>query len=162
MRTRRITLAAMLLLTACTSNGSVTGDEAQPAGSPSVTAEARTVIIEGDEGPVLLNVEVADEAEERRRGLMGRSSLEENSGMVFVFFEPTTAGFWMKNTNIPLSIAFFDRKGEIVRILDMDPCTQDPCPVYEPGVTYRGALEVNQGFFDDHGIAEGDVIRLTP
>ena len=64
-------------------------------------------------------------------------------------------GFWMKNTLIPLSIAFFDRQGVILRILDMEPCRADPCPVYYPGVVYQGALEVNQGWFRRRGLAEG-------
>jgi hypothetical protein len=61
----------------------------------------------------------------------------------------------MKNTLIPLSIAFFDRQGVILRILDMEPCRADPCPVYYPGVVYQGALEVNQGWFRRRGLKEG-------
>ena len=97
----------------------------------------------------------------RNQGLMGRESLREDAGMVFRFPGEHRGGFWMKNTTIPLSIAFFDSAGRIVAIMDMDPCTQDPCPVYDPGVPYHGALEVNQGFFEQQGIAEGDVVRLA-
>ena len=79
--------------------------------------------------------------------------------MLFVFEEDVDFGFWMKNTLIPLSIAFADAGGEIVRILDMEPCEADPCTAYEPEATYRTALEVNQGAFADWGVAEGD--RLT-
>jgi uncharacterized membrane protein (UPF0127 family) len=80
--------------------------------------------------------------------------------MVFLFPQDETGGFWMKNTLIPLSIAYYDRAGKIVRILDMEPCMADSCPVYEPGVAYRGALEVNQGAFRRWGVAEGDTIEL--
>lgn len=121
-----------------------------------------TAVIETDDGAVLVNVDVADTPEERAVGLMHRESLEEDVGMVFVFFEDTSQGFWMKNTLIPLSIAFFDERGRIVRILDMEPCEADPCPLYEPGMNYRGALEVNQGAFDEWGVEEGDLIRISP
>jgi uncharacterized membrane protein (UPF0127 family) len=120
-----------------------------------------TVIIDTGEETTLVDVEVAQTDEQRARGLMGRRSLPDDAGMVFMFFERTSSGFWMKNTLIPLSIAFFDRDGEILRILDMDPCRRDPCKVYEPRVAYWGALEVNQGAFERWGVEEGDVIRLV-
>ncbi len=121
--------------------------------------ERGTVTIETTQGPVSVDVEIADSDEERQVGLMNRESLPEDAGMLFVFEEDVSFGFWMKNTLIPLSIAFADADGEIVRILDMEPCEADPCTVYEPEATYRTALEVNQGAFADWGVAEGD--RLT-
>ena len=121
--------------------------------------ERGTVTIETTQGPVRVDVEIADSDEERQVGLMNRESLPADAGMLFVFEEDVEFGFWMKNTLIPLSIAFADADGEIVRILDMEPCEADPCTVYEPGATYRTALEVNQGAFADWGVAEGD--RLT-
>jgi uncharacterized membrane protein (UPF0127 family) len=134
-------------------------DRAAPQPSPSF--HVTSAIIRGDEGSVLVEVEVAQSAEQRSRGLMFRESLAENSGMVFLFFERTQGGFWMKNTKIPLSIAFFDRDGAIVDILDMDPCRADPCPIYTPDEPYFGALEVNQGAFQKWGISEGDVVRMN-
>ena len=80
--------------------------------------------------------------------------------MLFVFEGPTESGFWMMNTLIPLSIAFIAEDGEILRILEMEPCEEDPCPTYDPGVTYHQALEVNAGAFDRWGVREGDVFRL--
>ncbi|HEX2051457.1 MAG TPA: DUF192 domain-containing protein [Actinomycetota bacterium] len=130
--------------------------------SPSPTFDVRTVIIEGDEGPVIVTAEAADTPEERQVGLMFRDSLDADRGMLFVFFEPTTSGFWMKDTLIPLSIAFFDRDGRIVDIEDMDPCEREPCPVYASDEPYVGALEVNQGFFDRNGIDVGDVVEIAP
>jgi len=114
------------------------------------------VTIETDGGPVEVAVEIADSDEEREVGLMNRESLAEDAGMLFVFEEDVDFGFWMKNTLIPLSIAFADADGEIVRILDMEPCEADPCRVYDPEASYRTALEVNQGAFADWGVAEGD------
>jgi uncharacterized membrane protein (UPF0127 family) len=105
------------------------------------------------------SVEIADSDEERRVGLMNRESLSEDAGMIFLFPRDTRGGFWMKDTLVPLSIAFVDRGGEILRILDMEPCRADPCRVYDPGVAFRSALEVNRGAFERWGVEEGD--RLT-
>jgi uncharacterized membrane protein (UPF0127 family) len=115
----------------------------------------------------LLKVEVAYTPERQAQGLMFRKALPEDEGMVFLFPAPTAGGFWMKNTLIPLSIAFFDRQGVILRILDMEPCRADPCPVYYPGVVYQGALEVNQGWFRRRGLKEGarvggEALKLWP
>ena len=70
----------------------------------------------------------------------------------------------MKDTLIPLSVAFFDEDGRILEILDMEPCPPetDPCPVFEPGVSYLGALEVNQGAFEEAGVEVGDMIEIVP
>ena len=63
-------------------------------------------------------------------------------GMLFVFPETTTGGFWMKNTLVPLTIVFFDASGSRVRKLSMTPCRKDPCTIYNPGRPYRFALEL--------------------
>lgn len=124
-----------------------------PSGSN--TFPKSTLYVEGSGARYTLRVEVADTPERQAQGLMFRKSLGEEEGMVFLFSTPTAGGFWMKNTLIPLSIAFFDRKGVILRILDMAPCRMDPCPVYYPGVLYQGALEVNAGWFARRKIREG-------
>jgi len=80
--------------------------------------------------------------------------------MIFVFPDEIQGAFWMKNTLIPLSVAFYDSKGRIRRILDMAPCSQDPCRSYDPGVAFHGALEVNRGAFGRWGVRVGDTIRL--
>ncbi len=80
--------------------------------------------------------------------------------MVFRYPADGAGGFWMKNTLIPLSIAFYDARGRILRILDMEPCRRNPCPLYDPGVAYDGALEVNRGAFRRWGVQTGDVLRL--
>jgi uncharacterized protein len=98
-------------------------------------------------------VYVADRDELRRRGLMGVRELPREGGMLFLFPADTRGGFWMKDTLIPLSIAYFDAGGRVLAIMDMEPCTADPCPSYDPGVAYRGALEVNRGRFEDLGLA---------
>jgi uncharacterized membrane protein (UPF0127 family) len=80
--------------------------------------------------------------------------------MIFVYFEPTTSGFWMKETLVPLSVAFIDDDQTITEIIDMEPCVEDPCPTYTPKTEYTAALEVNQGAFEDWGIGVGDTVTL--
>jgi uncharacterized membrane protein (UPF0127 family) len=114
--------------------------------------------IDTGERVVRVDVELAESPEERRQGLMGRESLADDAGMLFLYPEDHRGGFWMKDTLIPLSIAFLDADGTVLAILDMDPCETDSCPTYDPGVAYRSALEVNQGAFAEWGVEPGDVV----
>ncbi len=116
--------------------------------------------ISTEAGRVELRVEVADDAAERARGLSGRSSLPADAGMVFLWDEPVRARFWMKDTLIPLQIAFWDERGRILAVLDMEPCTADPCPTYGPDAPFVGAAEANAGWFTGHGVAVGDTVSL--
>jgi uncharacterized protein len=143
-------LLSTLLLAGCG------GEEASEA----TGAQEPSVVIDTGDDEVVVHVEIADSEEERAVGLMNRESLDEDAGMIFLFPEPSSGGFWMKDTLIPLSIAFADGQGRILRILDMEPCRADPCEIYDPGVSYRTALEVNQGEFAEWGVAEGDRLRL--
>ena len=118
------------------------------------------VLIGSEEDPVLVDVEIAETDEQRRRGLMNRESLPEDAGMIFVYFEPTKSGFWMKDTLISLSVAFIDEEETIVEIIDMEPCKQELCPTYEPKSAYVAALEVNQGMYEEWGVEVGDTVRL--
>lgn len=112
-----------------------------------------------------IDVEIADTGTQQAFGLMFKRRLGAERGMAFQFDSDQQGGFWMKNTLIPLSIAFYRAvDGAIVDILDMEPCYPPPpegCPVYTPDGSYRGALEVNQGAFDEWGISEGDRILVT-
>ncbi|MFL5766432.1 MAG: DUF192 domain-containing protein, partial [Actinomycetota bacterium] len=116
--------------------------------------------IQTSKGPVDLDVRTAGTAEARAQGLMGQTRLPEDAGVVFVSEQPTTAAFWMKNTRIPLSVAFWNSRHEIVDMLDMSPCAADPCPLYRSSSPYVGAVEVNRGFFADRGVQTGDRIQL--
>ena len=107
-----------------------------------------------------LHVRVAETQAERAAGLMHVMALAPDDGMAFVFDGPVTDRFWMKDTLIPLSIAFYDGRGRILRILDMAPCRADPCRAYDAGVAYRGALEVNRGAFRRWRVGVGSTIRL--
>jgi len=119
-----------------------------------------TVVLHGDQ-IVTLTVEVADSPAERERGLMGRTSLAADTGMIFLFDHPTTTAFVMRDTTISLSIAFYDRRGRITQILDMEPCRAEPCRLYSPRTAYVGALEVPQGAFRRTGVREGDRIEIS-
>lgn len=109
---------------------------------------------------VTVQVELARTSEQLQQGLQGRTSLPRNAGMAFLFGEGSQARFWMKNTSIPLSIAFWGRRGRILRIMDMAPCLRDPCPTYDARVTYWGALEVNRGAFKRWGVRPGAFVSI--
>jgi len=146
----RRALALVLLAAAACSNVSA-GQGTRPA----------TLVVTTGTGTIHLAVEVADTPEERATGLMGRDHLAPYDGMVFSWTEPTTTTFWMKGTLIPLSIAFWDERGRIVGILDMEPCRAEPCPHYSVGEPTIGAVEVEQGLFGERGIGVGDHVELA-
>ena len=134
-------------------------DTPQPDTSQVETAQLPVVTIVNSRGErIPVQVEIADTPEERQTGLMGRSALAEEAGMLFVFDQEQILSFWMKNTLIPLSIAYIDAEGRIVDIQDMQPLDETKHPSAEPA---RYALEVNQGFFEGRGVAVGDVVELS-
>ena len=104
-----------------------------------------------------LEVEIADTEELRSRGLMNRRHLDENTGMLFVFERETRPSFWMKNTSIPLSIAFIASDGTIRQIEELQPHSLD---TVESARTVRFALEVNRGWFAARNIRPGDRIVI--
>ncbi len=103
-------------------------------------------------------VEVAKTPEEMAQGLMGRKHLDKDGGMFFIFENEGYHAFWMKNTLIPLSIAFVDKEGRIVKITHMEPLTLKSHAPPKP-VLY--ALEMNKGWFSANGIREGDTVRFS-
>jgi uncharacterized membrane protein (UPF0127 family) len=109
---------------------------------------------------VALQVQIAETEPARQKGLMGRKTLAPDAGMAFLFDSPVRVAFYMKDTLIPLSIAFWDRDSRIVTILDMTPCPADSCPNYYAQRAFVGAVEANQGFFAEHGIGIGDTVEL--
>jgi uncharacterized membrane protein (UPF0127 family) len=108
--------------------------------------------IELNAGLYVIRAEVVDAPETRARGLMYRKSMPANHGMLFVFPDVERQCFWMKNTFIPLSIAFLDDHGVIVNIADMQPQTEDNHCSERP---VRYALEMNQGWFAAKRIRPG-------
>ncbi len=102
-----------------------------------------------------LKAEVAADNNTRSIGLMNRFSLATDHGMIFVFAQSEPLAFWMKNTFIPLSIAYIDSKGVIVNIVDMKPQDESTHPSAGPAMF---ALEMKQGWFKERGIVAGDKV----
>jgi uncharacterized protein len=158
--------ASLLLIAGCgggekggtpEENESATTAPAEPT-APSTPDQSATVAITSSDGTrTEVQVEIADDDAERRRGLMERTALAENAGMLFVFDREQALSFWMRNTLIPLSIAYIDSEGRIVDIEDMQPLDETSHPSAEPA---QYALEVNQGFFAERGIEVGDQVEL--
>ena len=110
-------------------------------------------------GMHLLRVEVAQSAEQRGIGLMHRKTMGANEGMLFVFEQAGPQCFWMKNTLLPLSIAFLADDGAIVNIEDMQPQTLDGHCSKKP---VRFVLEMNQGWFTKRGLKPGSKLSGAP
>jgi len=110
-----------------------------------------------------IRVEVANTPQTRQTGLMFRNKLSENQGMAFVYEAEDRHAMWMKNTLIPLSVAFIDRNGRIINIEDMVPQSEDTHMAAAPAAY---SLEMNQGWFKKRGIKKGDLVqgldRLPP
>jgi hypothetical protein len=104
-----------------------------------------------------IRVEVVRTEAEKARGLMFREKLGADEGMLFVYEEEEFLTFWMKNTPLPLSIAFIDQKGRIVDIQDMEPFSLRTHTSARPA---RYALEMNRNWFQKNGIKVGDVVKM--
>jgi len=104
-----------------------------------------------------IRVEVARTEKEKERGLMFRERMGKDEGMLFVYEREEMISFWMKNTRLPLSIAFIDKGGRIVDIQDMEPFSLETHPSAHPA-TY--ALEMNRGWFAREGIKVGDLVKI--
>ncbi|MDR1617941.1 MAG: DUF192 domain-containing protein [Treponema sp.] len=107
--------------------------------------------------PAAVRAELARTATQRSRGLMNRRSLKDGRGMLFVFDRDQILSFWMKNTLIPLSVAFIAADGRILEIHDMEPLDLTSI---SSSRSARYALEVPQGWFDRAGVRTGDVIGI--
>lgn len=104
---------------------------------------------------------VAVSSEQRSHGLSGVASLNRQVGMLFIFPADTRTGFWMRDTSLPLSIAWFAADGTFVSAADMEPCHTANCPTYTATAQYRYALEVAQGKLDDLGVDNGSRLELN-
>ncbi len=136
----RLTLSLLLLLS-----------------SPSVIAQLPTTPLTVRFFQV--TAELAQTPEQRAMGLMGRKCLPMNHGMLFVFERPDRQCFWMKNTPLPLTIAFIDDAGRVVNFADMTPFSEDSHCAAQP---VRFALEMEQGWFKKRGVLVGDTISGAP
>jgi uncharacterized membrane protein (UPF0127 family) len=109
---------------------------------------------------VPLTAEIADTPQASENGLMFRDSLPADRGMLFIFEQPRKASFWMRNTKIPLSIAYIDSAGKILEIKSMNPLDETVVPSNSDQIAY--ALEANQGWFAQHGISSGAIVDGIP
>ena len=146
-------LALTTLLPACNNRSWETGRNSSDL--PTGTLE-----IQGDE-PLVLEVDLALTAKAQARGLMEVEEIPDDYGMVFLWSDSGKHGFYMKDTLIPLDIAWWNAEGEIVDIQTMDPCTEDPCKTYVPAGNPIGAVEVNAGLLESKGVEVGDRVTLT-
>ncbi len=166
MKTWRIDLVVIAVILAGCGGTQASSDthsqntpQASGANAAGKTSALRTLVIDTSGGKVEVKVEIADTPSEQAQGLMYRTALGEDRGMLFVYPAERELTFWMKNTFIPLSIAYIDSEGRIVDILDMKPLDDKP-PHYSSSEPVQYALEVNQGFFDKKGVKVGDKAEL--
>jgi uncharacterized protein len=127
--------------------------------SSSALADAALRTIRLKVGAHALHVEVAEREAELQKGLMFREKLGRDDGMLFIFGEPAYHSMWMKNTLIPLSVAFVDAQGTILNILDMEPGSLDTHMSAGPSIY---AIETNRGWFADRRIKAGDKVTGLP
>jgi uncharacterized membrane protein (UPF0127 family) len=146
--------AALLLLVALQSCAAAAGEK--PQGKLETTA---LVILRKDGTAVEALAEIAHTDEQRRRGLMGRKSLADGEGMLFVFETDRILSFWMKDTLIPLSIAFISHDGRILELHDMEPLSTRSI---QSARSARYALEAPRGWFARAGVGPGDVVSGIP
>ena len=171
---RLVVLAAVAVATggvvaACGDGADAPATEtAEPSadGSPAdVTPEGldrvRATVTEPDGEVCELCVWLADTAEARRRGLMFVTDLGDADGMAFVYPRPHTGRFWMRNTPLPLSIAFFDPDGVYLDDFDMAPCGSGRCDEFDTPEDFLIALEVLQGDLPELGVVPGSRLSLT-
>ena len=128
--------------------------------TPSLAEEgAKLPMIELTAGIHVIRAEVAASEAHRQQGLMHRDKLAQNNGMLFVFDGPAKVCMWMKNTRIPLSVAFIDSDGKIANIEDMKPQSLES---HCGKKLVRYALEMNRGWFREKNIKPGNMINGLP
>lgn len=153
--------ALMLLLAATFAAGGASGCKpaVPPPAPPALPTQAQPKLqsMKLWLGPEEMNVELALTALQLQTGMMFRTNLAENAGMLFVFPMPHQASFWMKNCPLPLSAAYIDPDGAILEIHDLHPHNTNSVVATSDRVQY--VLEVNQGWFDRHHVAPGTVLR---
>jgi uncharacterized membrane protein (UPF0127 family) len=134
-------LALLIWLQACA---------APPAASPDVEIQGKRITIE-----------IADTDALREHGLMERTHMEDDHGMLFVFDDDAPRAFWMKNTKIPLDMLFFNADRKLVSVQHrVPPCIADPCPAYSSGAPARYVLELNGGQAQKLGLSPGDEMQI--
>lgn len=141
------------------------GLDALPPLHPAIDGLDETVVtLTTPAGEIEVLAKVAAAAEDRARGLMEVTALPDGAGMLFLFDEDRTGGFWMWNTLVPLDIAFADADGLVHTTATMTPCEAErssQCPVTAPGEPYRVALEVPAGWLERSDVRAGASMTWT-
>jgi uncharacterized membrane protein (UPF0127 family) len=165
-----LTIGVMVLAAVGAACSSARGSTGQPTPTAEPEAVSTLPVIRfhrADGTEVAMPVEIADDDEERTCGLMHRTAEPDDQGMLFVFQFDSPGGFWMRNTRIPLSIAYIAADGTIVDILDMQPLSVYPTPpnvqppIYTPRSAYRYAVEANLGWYAGKGIQISDKVDVA-
>jgi hypothetical protein len=121
----------------------------------------KSVIIMTADKNITINAEIADSYEEREKGLMNRTEMKDNGGMIFMFDYEEKLAFWMKNTLIPLDMIFINSNKTIIDIKhNVPPCTTEECETYISKEKAKYTLEINGGICEKNGVKEGDKIII--
>lgn len=143
---------SLCLMGGCTQNDGTPMERSLPVQAQTGLPQEDVVLRGPDGARISLRVEVARTDAQRDRGLMGRPSLPDDGGMLFVFEREEPLSFWMKNTLLPLDILFFDARGRLVSFDTMHPCMHDPCPTTVSEGPAQYALEVVAGTVAQQGV----------
>ncbi|GAB4397590.1 MAG: DUF192 domain-containing protein [Microscillaceae bacterium] len=152
----------LLLVGACQTETTSQKNKARPnpaSGGPSFSPEGELFFLRGQDTLQKLQIEIADNENERSQGLMNRPQLPAQGGMLFIFEEEAERQFWMRNTLISLDILYLNAAKEIVHIAAYtQPESDAPIPSQKPA---QYVVEVNAGFCESHQIKPGDTIAFT-
>lgn len=151
-----VSLGLAVALFGCYSSPSVGSLPVQTSQAQTLPITAYTTI-----NDQTIQLEVATTPQQQARGLMFRTSLEPDRGMLFLFQPPRRTSFWMKNTLIPLDMIFLNQ-GKVVDIIaNVPPCEDDPCPTYGPGdILVDSVLELPAGRAAELGLETGDRLEI--
>jgi uncharacterized membrane protein (UPF0127 family) len=147
--------------TAPASSAAVTTTLAADAVVPQGFEQAAATATKADGTVCRLCLWLAATGDQRALGLMYATDLGGPDGMLFRYDTPTTSAFWMKNTVMPLSIAFYGADGSFLDAFDMAPCTADPCPSYPTPSNFTDAIEVPQGMLEQLGLTPGSKLSVS-
>jgi uncharacterized protein len=153
-----VSLAAVLTVAVAAFGTLLTGGAANAVDGQAMIlpTDPQPLVVETAAGERKFTIEVADNGDERARGLMFRQTMDDDHGMLFVFEDQRQVGFWMKNTPMPLDLVFIDAGGTVKRVLKGEPFSE---AVITPGVPVHFVLELKAGVAAANGIEDGDKVE---
>ena len=159
-----LTLLLAVWLLGCSTSAPVASSDRRDSVSPQISSASNSQMLpigaKAKMGNETIELEVARSPQQQAMGLMNRSSLPKNRGMLFEFGTPRYSRFWMKNTLIPLDMIFLS-DGEIKAIfVNVPPCTSDPCENYGPSMQIDRVIELAGGRAEELGLQVGDRIAI--